>query len=107
MAVLHGPIGEGTEPIPHLWLSDADGPRASKLEHTVQSMNGDGDLCRTTPVGLRTQRIPDHSFEAADGGLHQSPARVPGFLLPAHASMLSNALEMSVALDRSALCHAV
>ena len=51
------------------------------------------------------KRIPDHSFEAAYSGLHQSPASVPEPLLPAHASMLSNALEMPVALGRSGLCH--
>ena len=91
---------------PHAFgLGDADGLRASKLKHAVQGMNGDGDLCRATPVRPRTQRIPDHSFEAADGGLHQSPTRVPGSLLPAHASMLRDALEMPIALGRSALCH--
>jgi hypothetical protein len=50
--------------------SDADGLWAAKLKHAVQHMNGEGDLCRTTPGGLRAQRIPNHSFEAADGGLH-------------------------------------
>jgi hypothetical protein len=32
----------------------------------VQSMNGDGDFSRATPIRLRAQRIPDHSFEAAN-----------------------------------------
>ena len=103
MAVLHGSVGERTEPTPCLCLSDADGLRASKLKHAVQGMNGDGDLRRATPIRPRAQRIPDHSFEAADGGLHQGPTSVPGPLLPAHASMLGDALEMPIALGRSGL----
>jgi hypothetical protein len=60
-----------------LGLGDADGLRASKFKHAVQGLNCDSDLGRTMAVSLRTQRIPDHVFEAADGGLHQSPTRVP------------------------------
>ena len=59
----------------------------------------------TTPIRPRTQRVPDHSFKPADGGLHQGPTRVPGPLLPAHASMLGDALEMPIALGRSGLRH--
>jgi hypothetical protein len=57
-----------------LCLSDADGLWASKREHPVQGTNGDGDLRRTTPVRPRAQTVPNHSFKATDGGLHQSPA---------------------------------
>jgi hypothetical protein len=46
--------------------SEADGLRAPKLKHMVQSMNGDGDFSRATPIRPQAQRIPDHSFEAAN-----------------------------------------
>ncbi len=77
----------------------------SKLEHAVQSADGNGDLGRTTPVGLRAQRIPDHSFQLAGGGLDQGPTSVPGPRLLTRASMLRHALEMLVALGKSAFCH--
>jgi hypothetical protein len=79
---------------PHIFsLGDADGLRASKLKHSVQGMNGDGDFGRATPIRPRAQAVPNHSFKPADGGLHQSPTRVPGLLLPAHASMLLDAAQ--------------
>jgi hypothetical protein len=46
--------------------SDADGLRASELEHAVQGTDSDRSLSRTTPVSPRAQRVTDHSFEAAD-----------------------------------------
>ena len=48
--MLHGSTGGRTEPILNHCLSDADGLRASKLEHAVQGLNGDSDLGRATPV---------------------------------------------------------
>ena len=102
-AVLHGSLGGRTESTPSLCLSDADGLRASEFKHPVQGLNGDGDLSATTSVGPRAQCIADHSFKPADGSLHQSPTRVPGLLLPADASMLGDALQMSIALGRSGL----
>src|SRR5829696_4930703 len=86
-------------------LGNSDGLRTPKLKHVVQGRNGDGDFGLATPICSRAQRISDHSFEAAHGRLHQSPTRVPGSLLPAHASMLRDALEVPIALGRSALCH--
>jgi hypothetical protein len=77
--------------------------RTPKLKHAVQGRNGDGDFGRATPICSRAQRISDHSFKPADGGLHQSPTRVPESLLPAHASMLRDVLEMPIALGRSGL----
>ncbi len=65
-AVLHGSNGERTEPTIYLWLSDADGLRTSKLEHSVQGTDGDRNLSRTTPVSPRAQRVTDHPFEATD-----------------------------------------
>jgi hypothetical protein len=79
-AMLHGSTGERTESILHRWLSDADGLRASKLEHAVQGADGDRNLSRTRPIRPRAQPISDHAFEAADGRLHQGSSSVPGQL---------------------------
>ena len=54
------------EPAPSLCLSDADGLRASKLEHPVQGTDGDGRLGSAASVRPRAQGIPDHSFGSAD-----------------------------------------
>ncbi len=35
-----------------------DGLRASKLEHAVERINGDGSFHHTTPACLRAERIP-------------------------------------------------
>jgi hypothetical protein len=61
-----------------LLSGDADRLRASKLEHMVHRMNCDSDLGRTTELCSRAQRIPNYSFQPADGGLHQGSSSVPG-----------------------------
>ena len=54
------------EPAPSLCLSDAEGLRASKLEHPVQDIDGDGRLGSAALVRPRAQRVPNHAFESAD-----------------------------------------
>ena len=55
-----------TNPYPVLGSCDADGLRASQLEHAVQHADGDGHLGRLPPVRPRAQRVADHAFVAAD-----------------------------------------
>jgi hypothetical protein len=100
---LHGSVGEQTETTSCLCSSDADGLRASEIKHPVQGLNCNGDLSSATSVGPRTQRISNHSLGPAYRRLHQGPTRVPGPLLPAHASMLRDVLEMLIALGRGDL----
>ena len=102
-AVLQGSLGAHTEPTPCPYLSSADSLRASKLEHPVQGINCESDFRPATPVCSRAQCFTDHSFEPAYRCPHKCPASVAGALLPAHASMLGNALEMPVAPGRSGL----
>jgi hypothetical protein len=68
------------------------------LKHAVQRMNRDGNFDRTKPIRPRAQDIPNYSFQLADGSLHQGSSRVPVPPLPAHASMLGDALEMLIPL---------
>jgi hypothetical protein len=66
VALLHGLDHARIEYARSPTSSDADGLRASELEHAVQGTDSDRSLSRTTPVGPRTQRVTDHSFEATD-----------------------------------------
>ncbi len=50
-AVLHGPWVRAQLPSPRLWSGDADGNRASELQHAVEDMDRDIHLGRPTFVG--------------------------------------------------------
>ena len=89
-----------THPYPVLGSCDADGLRASQLQHAVQHTDGDGHLGRLPPVRLRAQRVTDHPFVAADRRLDQSAKVVPGGLLSSHATRLGDCLQMPVVLRR-------
>src|SRR4051812_22535723 len=79
---------------------DADGLRASELEHAVQSTNGDRDFCGLTIVCARTERIADHPFVARDRRLRLGPGVVAGSLRPAPTATFGAQLQMPVALGR-------
>src|SRR3954470_23891476 len=66
------------DPFPVLGSCDADGLRASQLQHAVQDLDGDVPLGRPTLVRTRAQPVPDHALEPADGGLGPGPFRVSG-----------------------------
>src|SRR5215207_7593388 len=103
VAVVHG-SGTWTQlPQPRLGSSDADIVRASELQHAVKRMDGDVHLGRPTLVRARAQPVADHLFPPPDGGLGSSAFVVPGPLLPSHAPVLGDALEMAVALRRRGL----
>src|SRR5829696_2291922 len=90
-------------PQPRPGSSDADIVRASELQHAVERMNGDVHLGRPTLVRVRAQPVADHLFPPPDGGLGPSAFGVPGPLLPSHAPVLSDTLEMAVARRRRGL----
>jgi len=96
--VLHGPGVRAQLPSPRLWSGGADGDRASKLQHTVEGMDGDVHLGRPPLVRARAQPVTDDLLEPADGRLGSSPLRVAGGFLPGRASVLGDALQMAVAL---------
>ncbi len=81
-AVLHRPEVLAQLPQPRLGLGDADGDRASKLQHAVEGMDGDVHLGRPTLVRARAEPVPDHLLEPADGRLSSGPLRVSGDFLP-------------------------
>src|SRR3954452_21252499 len=57
-------------------------------------MDGDVHLGRPTLVHARAQPVADHLFPLPDGGLGSSAFVVPGSLLPSHAPVLGDALEI-------------
>ena len=63
--------GMQRDPFPGSCSRDADGLRATEVEHAVEDLNGNSDLGGLRRVAVRTQRIADHPFEAADLGFHQ------------------------------------
>src|SRR4051794_4775506 len=83
---------------PRLRSGDADKFRASELQHAVQDRDGDVRLGGLTLVRARAQPVADYPLEAADCGLGQRPAVIAGGLLPAHAAVLGNKLQVLIAL---------
>src|SRR3954463_7169966 len=88
---------------PRLRSGDADRLRASQLQHAVQDHDGDVHLGRLTLVRARVQPVADHPFEAADRGLGQRTVIVATGLLPAHAAVLGNELQVLIPLGRRRL----
>src|SRR4051812_5660723 len=95
------------EPYPCSGLCDADRFRASQLQHAVQDRGRDGHLGGLTLVRARAQPVADHPLEAADCGFGQCPAVIAGDLLPAHAAVLGNKLQVLIPLRGRRLISAV
>ena len=66
-------------------------------------MDGNVHLGRPTLVRARAQPVADHLFPPADRGLGPGAPVVPGRLLPGHAPVLGDELQMAVALCRRGL----
>jgi len=86
-----------------LALRDADGDRTSQFQHTVESMDSDVHLGRTTLVRARAQLIADHLVEPAHGSLGSGTDGVAGDFLPSRSSVLGDELQMAIALRGNSL----
>jgi len=64
----------------------------------VERVDGDVHLGRPTIIRARAQPVPDHLLEPADRGFGSRPRRVAGRLLPGHAPVFGNVLQVAVAL---------
>src|SRR4051812_26176109 len=69
--------GGAMPPPPVLDSSDADGLRASQLQHAVEHVDRHVHLRRLTLVRVRAQPVPDHALEPADGGLGAGTPVIP------------------------------
>ena len=85
-------------PFPDRGSGDADGVRASEVQHAVEDVDGDLHLGRPTFVGVRAQSVADHPFEARHGRLGPGTLGVAGRYLPRHATILGDVAEVTVAL---------
>ena len=82
-----------------VWSSgDADGVRASQLQHAVEDMDGDLHLGRPPLIHVRAQPVADHLLEARNARFGQGAPGVARRFLPGHAAAPSNVPEMAVAL---------
>lgn len=70
--------------------------RTPEFEHPVQCAHGNRDPGRSTPIGAGSQIVTDDPFEAADASLHQGTLVIAGFILPSHAAMLGDDLQVTV-----------
>ena len=77
---------------------DADGIRASKVEHVVEDLHGDGDLSGLRLVGVEAQAVADDALPAPDLTLHASPHIVAAVPLPSHPAALVDRLDVAIAL---------
>src|SRR4051812_47228797 len=102
-AVLHGSVGGAHSPLPRSGSCNADGLRASQLQHAVQSMDGNVHLGHPTLVRAAAQSVTDHLLEPADGGFDAGSGGVAGRLLPSRSSVLSDGLQMAIPLRRRGL----
>jgi hypothetical protein len=96
-SVVHGSTERMHCPQSRLGSRDADGFRAAELEHPVQDVDGDGHLDRPTVVRARPRRVADHPLVARHSWLGQSTTIVAGGLLPPHAALLGDELQVPVA----------
>src|SRR5215218_7607258 len=81
-AVLHGSVGRAHSPLPRSGSCDADGLRASQLQHAVQRIDGNLHFGRPTLVRAAAQPVADHLLEPADSGFDAGSDVVAGRLLP-------------------------
>ncbi len=77
---------------------DADGARASEVQHAVEDMDGDLDLGRPASVGVRAQCVADHPLQPRHGRLGPGTLGVAGGRLPSHAAVLGDGAKVAVAL---------
>src|SRR3954454_24121547 len=87
-------------PYPVLGSYDADGLRASQLQHAVQDLDLDRHvhLSRPTLVRTRAQPVPDHALEPANGCLGSGTPVISRRRLPSHPALLGDELDVAVAL---------
>ena len=86
-----------------LGSGDADIAWASQVQHAVESVDGNGHLCRSALVRMRAQLVADHLFPPVHGGFDPGSPVVSRRGLPRHAPMPGYALEVAVLLGRCVL----
>lgn len=91
-------ISVAGNPFPAFGLRDANGVRASEVEHAVQDPDRDGDFGVPHRGPAEPQAVADDAFPAAEERLDQGADVVSRVFLPRQAAVLGNVLEVPVAL---------
>src|SRR3954452_731684 len=73
---------------------------ASKVEHSVEDLSGDGDLGGAGLVAVETQPVTDDLLPARELALNLSPLIIAAVPLPGHSPFSGDRLDMAVALGR-------
>ena len=84
--------------IPARGSGDADGNRASQLQHAVERMDGNVHLGRATFVRARAQPVTDYLLEPANGRLGPGSLHVAGRFLLGCTPVLGDAVQMAISL---------
>jgi hypothetical protein len=79
-------------------LHDADRVRVSERKHTVQEVDGDGDLSFLSDTGLILQLVADHLLKVTDRGPDTRTLAVTGSLVPTDAATVGQTLQKKVTL---------
>src|SRR3954454_19082745 len=85
-----------TGPYPVRGSGNADGLRASRVQHAVEGVNADVDLGHAAPVGARVQPVADHPLVPRDSRLGPGTCVVARRFLPAHPALLGDELQVAV-----------
>jgi hypothetical protein len=102
--VLHGGGRGKGDPIPRCWSCNADGVRASKVEHSVEDLGGDGDLGSPGLVAVEAQPVTDDLLPARELALDPGPLIIAAVALPGHPPFPCNGLDVAVALGGLGVC---
>jgi len=76
---------------------------ASKVEHSVEDLGGDGDLGGASLVAVEAQPVPDDLLPARELTLNAGPFIVATVALPDHPPVPGDRLDVTVALGVSAV----
>jgi len=97
-SVVHGPGTRAHWPQPSPGPGKADAARASELQHPVEHMGGDRHLGRAALVHMRAKPVADHLFPSAHSGFDPGVFVVSRRILPRHAPVFGDDLQVAVAL---------
>ena len=79
-------------------LRDADGIRASCIDHAVEDSDADGSFGLLTGQLAGMEMVAEGAFVSRHRGFRLGPFAIVGFPLPAQASLVGKGLDMAITL---------
>jgi hypothetical protein len=90
----------GSEPTRAPGSRDANGTRASSIDHAVEDSDAEGSLSQLTGQLAGMEVVPEDALVAGHRGFRPGPSAVVGFPQPAQSALVGNAPDMPIALGR-------